>query len=97
RLPPRAQPQLPPARRLLGERQRRDRLHGAAPLGQHVDEARDQLAGLAGPGGRLDDQRLVERGADALTLGVVNERCHSRPWIHLWSLGEVSTPVILLV
>src|SRR5690242_8743947 len=48
-LEPGAQPQLQLAGGLLGERQRRDRLHGAATLGQHVHQARDQLAGLARP------------------------------------------------
>src|SRR5262245_54716010 len=75
-LEPGAQPQLELAGRLLGERQRGDRLHGAAPLGQHLHQARDQLAGLAGASGGLDDQRLVEGCADTLALGSVDEWFH---------------------
>ena len=75
-LQPRAQPQLQLARRLLGERQRRDRLHGPPPLGEHIHQARDQLARLAGARRRLDDQRLVERRADALALGRVDQPAH---------------------
>ena len=53
-----------------------DRLHGPPPLGQHVHQARDQLARLAGAGRGLDDQRLVERGPDALALGRVDQPAH---------------------
>jgi hypothetical protein len=70
---PSTPPSRSPQRRLLGEREHRDRLHRPAPLGQHADESRDLLTGLADARGRLDDQRLVERGADALALGVVDE------------------------
>ena len=59
-LEPGAQPELQLAGGFLGERECGDRLHGPAPFGQHVDEARDQLTRLAGARRRLDHQRLVE-------------------------------------
>src|SRR5262249_40632849 len=68
----RAQPELELASCLLGECQRRDRLHGAAALGQHVDEPGTELAGLARSGGGLDHERLVERRPDALALGLID-------------------------
>src|SRR5262249_5352634 len=77
-LEPGAKPELQLAGRLLGERERGDRLHGPAPLGENVDEASDQLARLAGARRRLDDQRLVERPPDALPFGLVDERRHGQ-------------------
>ena len=73
-----AQSELQLAGRLLGERERRDRLDSPAPLGQDVDEARHQLARLPGAGRRLDDERLVERRPDALPLGLVDEHRHGQ-------------------
>jgi hypothetical protein len=75
-LEPGAQPELQLAGRLLGERERRDRLDGSPPLGEHVDEACHQLARLARAGCGLDHERLVERGPDTLALDLVDQGCH---------------------
>ena len=80
-LQPGAQPQLQLAGRPLGEGHGDDGVHLPTALGEHVDKPDDQLGGLARARGGLDDQRLVERGPDALALGVIDEgvrvaRCH---------------------
>src|SRR5262249_34139690 len=63
-----AQPQLQLAGSLLAERHRDDlRDLGPARLNQ-ADDAPDELGRLAGPGSGFDDQRVVERLADQMTI-----------------------------
>ena len=74
-----AQPQLHLAGRLLGEGDaRRAGRTVAPPRGQHVTRRADQLGGLAGAGGGLDDEGGVEDVADALALGRVDQRGSQR-------------------
>ncbi len=71
-----AEPQLQLAGGLLGEGHRDDLGNpGAAALDQPHDPP-DQLRGLAGTGGGLDDQRLVERFGDEPAILGVGGRHH---------------------
>ena len=67
-----AQAQLELAGGLLGEGHRDDAIDARAAVGQHVDDAADELARLAGAGRRLDDHRLVEGVADAVAGGLID-------------------------
>ena len=75
-----AQPQLQLASRLLRERDGDDLAHGRATGREHTQDAVHQLRRLAGPGGRLDDQRIVEIVRDrAPRLRVLHHALHHRP------------------
>ncbi len=66
-----AQAQFQLAGRLLGERHGDDLVDGGAgvPGREHVDDARDQLGGLARAGRRLDDVGVRQVGPDAIAVG----------------------------
>ena len=72
-----SKPQLQLARGLLGEGDGQDLVHGGAPGREHLDDALHQDAGLPRPGGRLHDDRLVERRPDAVPDVRVGERRHA--------------------
>ena len=62
---PLAQPELQLAGRLLGERDGDNLADIRSSFGDDPHDAADERGGLAGPGGRLDDQRGVEVLGDA--------------------------------
>ena len=73
-----AHAQLQLAGRLLGEGHGDHALDIAAAFGEHRDQPRHQLAGLAGARRRLDDHALVERSPDAVARVLVDQPCHGQ-------------------
>ena len=69
------EPQLQLAGRLLGERHGENLVHARAARRENIDDARDQLACLAGAGRRFDHQPFVEGVAYPLSGRGVNEWC----------------------
>src|SRR5690606_7794523 len=69
-----AQAQLQLTGSLLGERDGRYLVDARASRGERGDDAADERRGLPRARGSLDDERLVERRADALAILVVGQR-----------------------